>query len=97
MSFRFEPNPNFERGIERQPEFQKAMATRAAVVRRAAEELAPYATGYYRKHLRQRGSTVVAADPFWHLLEYGSRNNPPYAPLRRAVIEAGLRLDERLR
>lgn len=33
------------------------------------------------------GNTDIAA----HLIEYGSKNNPPYAPLRRGVTAAGLR------
>lgn len=35
-----------------------------------------------------------STDPFWHLIEFGSANNPAYAPLRRAVQAAGLRLGE---
>jgi len=37
---------------------------------------------------------VINTDPFFHLVEWGSVNNPPYAPLRRGVTAAGLRLDE---
>lgn len=35
--------------------------------------------------------TVYSTDPFWHLIEFGSVNNPPYAPMRRAVLRRGLR------
>lgn len=37
---------------------------------------------------------VVNTDYGGHLDEYGSVNNPPYAPLRTAVRAAGLRLEE---
>jgi hypothetical protein len=37
---------------------------------------------------------VGNTDPFFHLTEWGSVNNPPYAPLRSGVVNAGLRLDE---
>lgn len=37
---------------------------------------------------------VVNTDHGGHLDEYGSVNNPPYAPLRTAVKAAGFRLDE---
>lgn len=36
---------------------------------------------------------VGSVDPFWHLIEWGSVNNPAYAPLRRGARAAGLRLD----
>lgn len=32
--------------------------------------------------------------PFAHIIEYGSVNNPPYAPLRKAVTGLGLRFVE---
>jgi hypothetical protein len=28
----------------------------------------------------------------WHIIEFGSRNNPPYAPLRRAAEALGIPL-----
>lgn len=34
--------------------------------------------------------TVYSTDPFWHLIEFGSVNNPAYAPMRRAVARHGL-------
>ena len=36
---------------------------------------------------------ILSTDPFWHLIEWGSVNNPAYAPLRRGARAAGLRLD----
>lgn len=37
-------------------------------------------------------ATVYSTDPFAHLVEFGSIHNPPYAPLRRAVMRLGLKL-----
>lgn len=34
---------------------------------------------------------IGSDDPFWHLVEFGSANNPTYAPLRRGVERAGIR------
>jgi hypothetical protein len=38
--------------------------------------------------------TVGTTWPFAHLIEWGSVNNPPYAPLRKAVTGLGLRFVE---
>lgn len=32
--------------------------------------------------------------PTWHMVEYGSANNPPYAPFRRAAEQIGLEFTE---
>lgn len=37
---------------------------------------------------------VQSSSPFWHLFEFGSIKNPPYRPLTRAVIDAGLKFEE---
>lgn len=36
--------------------------------------------------------TVHSTDPDAHLVEWGSQNNPPYAPFRKAASSLGLRL-----
>lgn len=36
-------------------------------------------------------ATVYSTDPFAHLVEWGSVNNPAYGPLRRAAQRLGLR------
>ena len=90
----FRRNPAFHAEIRSEPEFtahMRATATQVAVQARAG---APVHTRYYRRHIRPDGTHVVAGDPFSHLVEWGSANNPPYAPLRRGVRAAGLRLDE---
>jgi hypothetical protein len=90
---RFDINANFARGIQRHPQFGKSMRERTAVARQCVLAVAPDRTGYYKRRIRQRGTSIVAADFGWHWIEFGSVNNPPYAPLRRGVIAAGLRFE----
>lgn len=47
-------------------------------------------TGYFIRRIVPIASRVHLHDNFWHLVEYGSVNNPPYAPARRGVIASGL-------
>lgn len=35
---------------------------------------------------------VTTGDSLWHIIEYGSVNNPPYAPFRKAA-EGGLGIE----
>jgi hypothetical protein len=92
---RFDPEPRarWEREIRAQPTFDTAMNARARTVAAAVRTVAPEETGYYRRRIRVIGNSVVSTDPFGHLVEFGSVNNPAYAPLRRGTLAAGLRLD----
>jgi hypothetical protein len=94
MAARFRSNPAAEREIRSQPLFQAQMRARAELVRTTAYAAAPRKSGYYRRHLEVVGTAVVSFDPFGHLVEWGSIHNPPYAPLRRGVLAAGLQLRE---
>lgn len=43
------------------------------------------------------GDDTVSAGtnhPIGHIIEWGSKNNPPYAPIRRAVFSLGLKFEE---
>lgn len=95
MGVRFEPGPRarWEREIRAQPTFDTAMHLRARELATAVRAVAPDETGYYRRRIRVIGNSVVATDPFGHLVEFGSVNNPAYAPLRRGTLAVGLRLD----
>lgn len=42
----------------------------------------------------ERGCTVGLTGPFGHIEEWGSINNGPFAPLRRAVEASGLEFAE---
>jgi hypothetical protein len=90
---RFERNPAFLTELQNEREFVAHMRASTTQVAAAIREQAPKQTGYYRRHVVPRGTQVRLEDPFWHLVEYGSRNNPAYSPARRGVIAAGLRLD----
>jgi len=88
---RFEPNPNFEEEFERDPEYRQAI-TRvnhrvASSIRRASpsEDLT--------KTIEAGELSVYTTSSFWHIIEYGSVNNSPYAPFRRGVLDTGLRFD----
>lgn len=46
---------------------------------------------------RDRGVAVVpvfTTDGIWHIIEYGSINNPPYRPATKAAQNAGLELKD---
>lgn len=73
-------------------------------VRTAIIENVPVRTGQYQmtferglseEHTRgDRGTPaeqLVTGSSIWHIIEFGSRNNMPYAPMRRGVEQAGMR------
>lgn len=95
MAARFDPAPNFDDIIRGATVDGRREA--AELVVKAAERAAPERSGNYRRSLRVAvdGLQVRAetTDPFGHLVEFGSVNNPPYSPLRRGAAEVG-RLDE---
>lgn len=94
----FRANPNAERELRAQPAFKAHMRTTTTAVAVEIKTAAPRGSGPkaggYKRRVRPRGTRVIVGDPFWHLVEYGSRNNPPYAPVRRGVRAAGLRFED---
>lgn len=72
-----------------------------------ARRIAPHGRGRGRRFTDSIGTTsarrtargavgaVTTSDPFWHLVEFGSVNNPPYRPLTRAVKNVGLDFDDK--
>jgi len=92
MSRRMRKNPAFEKEMRAQPSFQLGMRERALAVARITAAGAPDHTGAFKRSIGVSGTAVTTSDPFWHLIELGSVNNPPYAPMRRGAIAAGLRL-----
>jgi hypothetical protein len=91
---RYIPNPAFKAELMAEPSYQRAMHSTANEVARYVRASAPVQTGYYRRSIKTRGATVYSTDSFAHLIEWGSSRNPAYAPLRRGVRAAGLRLRE---
>jgi hypothetical protein len=94
VSARFVKNPRFEQELQAEPDFKAHMVTTTGLVAEAITEAAPRKTGYFRRRIRARGTTIRFLDVFWHLVEYGSKNNPAYAPIRRGLRAAGLRFDD---
>ena len=91
---RYRPNPAFHSELEATPEFQAGERRIAVEVAKIVRAGAPRHSGAYKRSIRARGRLVVTTDAFWHVIEFGSVNNPPYAPFRRGVRAAGLRLDD---
>lgn len=93
------PNPFFLAELRAQREHQEGMAEIAETVKDAAIDVAPERTGAYKDSLEvaQDGTrtAVLTTDFAGHLIEFGSRNNPAYAPLRTGARKAGLRLEEK--
>lgn len=90
---RLDIDHGFERELRATPEFDAFLAKTTTKTAAAVRAAAPDVSGYYRRRVRARGTRIVASDPFWHLVEFGSVNNRAFAPLRSGVIAAGLRFD----
>lgn len=80
---------------------QPGLRPAARAIARAIPQYVPVHHGVMRRTYRP---TVVDTDdsvrvhtgsPFWHWLEYGTRFNPAYRPVERAVRSLGLRFDTR--
>lgn len=95
----FKPNPAFEAQLKREVAYKAALLEPAEEVARTARATAhrimPAGRGEQIQAESFAGEVVVANHNHGgHLDEWGSKNNPPYAPLRRAVRSAGLRFRE---
>lgn len=97
----FRLNPNLDRELAEMPGVIEQIAEAAAPSAEHAERFAG------RPWMPRKGYTdqieivtedgqvlLVNHDHAAHLKEYGSRNNPPTAPLRRGAQAAGLTLGE---
>jgi hypothetical protein len=92
MAFdRYRANPAFEAEVRAEEKFQNGMRRRTKEIAAVVQAVSPRHTGYYARHVKARGDRVVATDPFWHIVEFGSVNNRPYAPLRRGLRAAGVK------
>ena len=99
------PNPGFSTEIMRERDFMDGLKRAAEGAARHAENFArghgapwmPRAGADNLIEVVEDGGNVYISntDHGGHLLEFGSKNNPPHAPLRRGVQAAGLRfIDE---
>jgi len=100
MPMRFIPNPHFTEELKVQPLYKAALEAAANAAKENAEQVAPRGeTGYYESAFvvfqDDDGNWVLGNTDFAaHWVEWGSVNNPAYAPLRRGVQAAGLHLRE---
>lgn len=88
---RYRPNPNFLAELRR--EVDPTLAERARQAHTQAQSIAVSmgGTGAYARSLDVDGRRLLTTDFAGHLIEWGSINNPPYAPLRKAVEAVGAR------
>lgn len=95
MAGRFIPAPNIDALI--QEDAKPLLREKAVEIAARAVGHAPERTGRYRRSIRVssdgRGVAVEAMDPMAHVVESGSVNNPPYAPLRRAAKDVADRFE----
>lgn len=84
--------------LREDPGIQLVLDGAVQAIEDKAIELAPEHTGYYRKRFSWRRYPLRRrlrnTDPFAHLIEWGSANNPAYAPIRKAVRALGLKFKE---
>lgn len=82
--------------ITSQADYRRVMYDHAKDVATASRLKTPRGTGAAQRSIAitYDGGVyrVGGFDPFFHLIEFGSIHNPAYAPLRRGVIGAGLKL-----
>jgi hypothetical protein len=103
---RFVANPAMVAELETEPELPAVLWQEAEKVKAMATVLAPVGVsdpkakgaGYYKRHfvvVEDKGEILVGNTDFAaHFAEWGSRNNPPYGTIRRAVRATGLDLKE---
>ena len=98
------PSPA-ELELRNSPEMRAMMLEAAAEVASIARRFEADAKAPWLPPKGNRGTTITVEtdgadvivanlDHAGHLIEWGSRNNPPHAPLRRAVRAAGLTFAE---
>jgi hypothetical protein len=78
-----------------QPSVRRGLSSHARRIGVTAAAIAPANTGDYKSRFvvgEEHGAATLGNTDFAaHLIEFGSVNNPPYAPIRRAVLASGMR------
>lgn len=101
MTVKFTPNHAGIDAVIRGAGVRALLDAAASNVVSAVEDRAPRRTGTFAGSItkthaglvpRGVGITVYSTDWAAHLVEFGSMNNPAYAPFRRAASALGLRL-----
>lgn len=93
--------PGWSQRVIHEPRAIEVLGLVTHDAQQAIDESQPVVTGSYKRHFDLALSTevdvagaavhLVIGEPRWHIIEHGSVNNPPYAPIRRGVESAGLR------
>lgn len=98
MAKAFVPNRQFDEDIAKTTEYQQGMRTITSTAAGHVKDAAPVKSGTYRSKIRTFSdgarTGIAAHDIASHLIEFGSVKNPAYAPMRRGVRAAGLRLEQ---
>ncbi len=103
---RYVENKGWQIRVLKTPEARAEIRGVADLVLASITANVPIRTGEYQAYWERTTKTrrsqaadftaaakIETSDAIWHIIEYGSVNNPPYAPIRRGVIEAGLKFD----
>lgn len=96
MSFRFTPNPRFAEELRRDPEYRRFTMGAAQAAADVAKQHMPGDEAFMMNGAQPHaestddGAALVLEGPGWGLIEFGSRNNAPYAPLRKGIEAAGM-------
>jgi len=98
MAKAFVVNRQFGEQIADTQQYQDGMRRVTETAASAVRNEAPAKTGTYKRKIRTFSdgtrTGIAAHDIASHLIEFGSVKNPAYAPMRRGVRAAGLRLDQ---
>lgn len=93
----FKVNPNLAKELARGPWARDVIRENTDAVLDGAKRESPLGTdftgyqGRFKTRVTRSSGFVDNFDIAAHLIEFGSINNPPYAPLRRGAQAAGLR------
>lgn len=93
---KFLTNPLLVAELEHEEAYHAFRKYAGEQIKANVEAIAPVgSSGQYHESIRSDDDgSVGTIDPFGHLVEWGSVNNSPYAPIRRGVAATGLALHE---
>lgn len=101
MKFTFKPNPRFTDELRRDPQFRAFALSKAQQAAQIAESHTPkgFMAGRAGKkpHAEStpEGAALVLEGSGWGLIEFGSANSSPHAPLRKGIEGAGMKFKPR--
>lgn len=92
----FTPNPKFLGELAADPASRRVMEGFANTALEFARLESPSKTFSDRLGVEVNGDEVALVSNWslWSIIEFGSVNNPPYAPMRRGLEAAGLQLTD---